>query len=125
MWGLFIDNIEAGSSLKGTIEYPQHLAIGTKDPTSLGDAAWHRITVRTRKQSAIDAGDGIIQMWVDGVLVMNYDGTDATSLAYHKVYIMTVAGQYSPFDLAGVFNAGSPQAQSRWYDNVRFWYRPN
>lgn len=129
LWGFFLDGSDSGTAFPAascaSVAYPQHLAIGSKDPNSLVDGQWHHITVRTRKQSALDVGDGIVQMWVDGVLVMNYDGSDPSSLAYHKVFVRIQSGQYAPFWLAGIFNAGSPKAQSRWFDEIRFWYRPN
>ncbi len=126
LWGVWQDNLETSSTVAANNPtYPQHLAIGTKDPNAIADGAWHRITVRSRKQSGVDVGDGIIQMWVDGVLVMNYDGTDSSSPAYHKVYVSSNAGMYQPFAVAGIFNGGAPQLQSRWLDRFRFWRRPN
>jgi hypothetical protein len=103
--------------------YRQYLALGSKDPASLGDGQWHRITFRYLKESAIDAGDGIVQVWIDGVQIMDYDGTDIDNPAYGRVYTRTTP-MFRPLQYQSVIVRGAPQVQSRWYDDVKIWYRP-
>jgi len=103
--------------------YNQYLGIGTKDPESLADNQWHRITYHILKESAVDAGDGEIQMWIDGTLILNYDGTDPGNPAYHQVFTRT-NGFGHPLQFPSILNAGAPQAQSRWYDAMSVWYHP-
>lgn len=124
LWCLFIDASDGSS--KSNIQYPQHLLLpgsaGAKDPYSLVDSAWHRITIRTKKESSIDKGDGVVQMWVDGNAIMNYDGTDSNSPAFNLVYVPSASGMYHPFIYVGIFNGGAPQAQSRWVDKGSAFY---
>jgi hypothetical protein len=103
--------------------YRQYLALGSKDPASLGDGQWHRITFRYLKESAIDVGDGIVQVWIDGVQIMDYDGTDIDNPAYGQVYTRTT-GMFRPLQYQSVIVRGAAQVQSRWYDDVKIWYRP-
>lgn len=121
MWCLFIDTLEQ-TSTKSNIQYPQNNGRGSLDPNSLADGNWHRITIRTKKESGVDVGDGIVQMWVDGQIVINYDGTDTTSSAFNLVYVPSASGMYHPFIYVGIFNGGAPQAQSRWLDNGQSFY---
>jgi hypothetical protein len=106
------------------IRLRQHLNDGTSGvdlrPASLANGVWHRYTVKFVKQSAIGTGDGIAQMWIDGSLVLDYDGSDPADPAFGLVYAKTstFAGliQYH-----AVFNRSAPQLQSLWYDAVRIW----
>jgi hypothetical protein len=79
--------------------------------------------MRIREESAVDAGDGILQVWIDGVQIMNYDGGNAESPAFGKVYARTMT-VFRPIQYQTVVNAGAPQEQSRWFDDVKVWYRP-
>jgi hypothetical protein len=98
----------------------QHLAAGTKAPNLITDDTWHRLTMRLKKESGKDVGDGIVQFWIDGVLVMNYNGEDSSSPAFRRVYTRTLPmGRI--FQYPGTVNGGAPQNQSRWFDNVRYW----
>lgn len=125
-WNFDIDrepNASKPTECGGFSSYRQHLAFPSKSPASLNDGAWHRITIRFRKESQIDAGDGVLQVWVDGVLIMNYDGGDQASAAFGRVFTRTMTfGQ--PIQYQTVINAGAPRVQSRWYDDLTFWFRP-
>ena len=112
----------ANPDLKGY--YRQHLARGgagqqDKRPAAVADGQWHRFTIRITKESSLDAGDGSIQFWIDGVLVMNYNGTSSASPAYHQVF--TRPDEFALFQYPTVINRGAPRAQSRWYDDVKVW----
>jgi hypothetical protein len=126
LWHFSID-AEPGSTrpaqCSGSISYRQHLAQATKDPASLGDAQWHRVTLHLKRESAIDAGNGVIQVWIDSVLIMNYNGENSQSPAYHQVFTRTMP-MFNPIQYQSILNAGAPQGQSRWYDDVKVWYRP-
>jgi hypothetical protein len=123
LWILFME-ADAGAtkpSCSGQQQVTmQHLAATTKSPPQITDNAWHRLTLRLKKESAKDAGDGVVQFWIDGVLVMNYNGEDPASPAFGKVHTRTLPmGRI--FQYPGTVNGGAPQNQSRWFDDVRFW----
>ena len=62
-------------------------------------------------------GDGIVQMWVDGTLVIDYNGGDPASAAYRQTWTRT-NDFGSPLQFPSVLNGGAPQAQSQWWDNA-------
>lgn len=124
-WNVNIDG-ETGDTLTTactTQRVKQITAYGTKDPNSIADGKLHRITLFVRRETAQDAGDGIVAMWVDGVVVMNYNGEDATSAAYHKVYTKTLPIGL-PVIFPTIFNAGAPITESLWFGNLLFYHRP-
>ena len=72
--------------LSSSAAYRAHTNKLNWNAAGIDDGNWHRITFHIYRESAVDAGDGIIQAWGDGRLVMDDDGSDPTSPAYHKVY---------------------------------------
>lgn len=55
--------------------WPQNIA-AVPTAEDINDGAWHRITVQVRVRS-VGAEDGALWVWVDGTLVLYYDGADA------------------------------------------------
>lgn len=99
----------------------QHLATTTKDPASLCDGLWHRMTIQMTAESVLDAGDGRWLVWIDGTPIMNFDGQDATNFAYQQVYTRDRA--WNRVTTMGIFNGGAPQAESRSFDDINVFYR--
>ena len=125
-WHFSIDGepgTTAPTQCSGSLNYRQHLALAEKGPTALADGNWHRITMQLRRESAKGAGDGLIRVWIDGTLIMDYDGEDAASPAFHQVFTRTMA-IFNPIQYQSVINAGAPQLQSRWFDDFLLWSRP-
>jgi uncharacterized protein YjdB len=126
LWHYSVDK-EPGSvqpsQCSGSISYRQYLAQGSKDPASVADGQWHRVTIHIKRESAIDAGDGVIQTWIDGVLIMDYNGEDAGNPAFHQVFTRTMP-LFNPIQYQSILNAGAPQGQSRWFDEFLVWHRP-
>jgi len=85
----------------------------------LTDGGWHRYTVYERKESAALRGDGIVRTWIDGVLVMDHDGTNPSSASYHKVFTGANGTKWTHISYPTTLNQGSANAQTIWYDNVR------
>jgi Bacterial Ig-like domain (group 2) len=102
----------------------QHLALpgsgSPKDPDSVADGNWHRLTIQMTSESALDAGDGKWFVWIDGVLIMNFDGQDATNFAYQQVYTRDRA--WNRVTTMGIFNGGAPQAEARGFDDCQIFY---
>ena len=76
-----------------------------------------------RKETATDAGDGLLKLWIDGILVISYDGEDQ-----NDPYFGAVCTRNTPvvrLEFAGILNTGSPIAQQEWFDNVQVWIRPD
>ncbi len=120
-WTITID-MEAGSTKPGFSQIiRQHLALGSKTPNAIADGAWHRVTLRFVKESGIDVGDGIAQMWVDGTLAINYNGADPANAAYLRTWTRT-NNFGDPIQFPTVLNAGAPQAESQWWANVLVWH---
>jgi uncharacterized protein YjdB len=124
-WNVTIDK-QTGNTLPtscGSQRIKQHLALATKSPDAIADGQFHRITFHFRKESGADVGDGVVRMWVDGVLVIDYDGGDPSNPAYHQTY--TRQNDFGwPMAFPTVLNSGAPQLESRWLDNLLVWYRP-
>jgi uncharacterized protein YjdB len=125
LWNITIDQQpgDAQPSGCGSQRIKQHLALATKGPAAIADGQLHRVTLYIHKESASDVGDGIVRMWVDGVLVIDYNGDDPANAAYHRTYTR-LNGFGAPIQFPTVINAGAPQQESRWLDNVLVWYRP-
>lgn len=117
------DTLPAGGCA-GAERIKQYLALGSKDPQSIADGALHRVTIFILKESGDQVGDGIVRMWVDGTIVINYNGSDPTDPAYHQTYTRTNVGTAAPIAFPTVLNAGSQQLQSQWFDNVLVWHHP-
>ena len=124
-WHFSIDGepgTTAPTQCSGSSSYRQHLAIAEKGPAALADGAWHRVTMHLRRETAPGAGDGLIRVWIDGILIMDYDGETAASPAFHQVFTRTMP-VFNPIQYQSTFNAGAPQAQSRWFDDFLVWSR--
>src|SRR6267142_384302 len=122
-WNVTID-MQTGSVKPGFSQIiKQHLALGIKDPNAIADGLLHRFTMHYVKESGIDVGDGIIQLWIDGILVIDYNGADLASASYHQTWTRT-NDFGSPIQFPSVLNGGAPQAQSQWWDNIVIWHRP-
>lgn len=93
-------------------------------PQTIGDLTWHRLTMRFVKSSGENVGDGIVQVWVDGLLVMDYDGSDSGDPAFGLMYMGT--GPFgSPIQYPAVLNRSAIQVQSLWFDAVRMYRLTN
>lgn len=114
-----------------------HAMAWTRDPQNIGyafntgaqsfdwltinDGLWHRLTTRLTKESG--PGKGRIEMWVDGVKVVDYRGDDPSRCEYGK--ITTTSGQLArgfqfPTTTSG---GGLAWEGGAWldYDAIHFW----
>ena len=107
----------AGALFKQNRNYP---AWGIR--THANDGKWHRYTTRFTKSTlrpAADFGNGRIEMWVDGVKVLEYLGDDPNRCEYRLVNVPT--GK-----LIGDFHFPSVDGavgELTWleYDEIRVW----
>ena len=121
-----------GSSVSGgAMWYFQNMNAATRSPVGyMNDGNWHlwKIKLTPSTVQTGSSGDGAIEMWVDGVKVLEYIGTDPSRPEYSKVLVpTTVAAAFDSFGMGGPFNGGPSPAQGpQWkdYDDVRIWYRP-
>jgi hypothetical protein len=116
---------EALPSESGYVGLRQHLNDGSgggpdKRPQGIADDQWHRQTLRVRLESSPSAGDGLVQMWIDGLLVMDYDGADPGSPAFGLIKTKTLGLKWMEWPT--VFNRGAPQAQAEWWDQMVIWH---
>lgn len=95
----------------------QELATTTGRAQDIDDGSWHRITRKFRRESAPDAGDGGAWQWVDGTLVMAYDGSNPTDLAFGQVYTRSTA--FFDIQIFGVVNQSLSSTGNRWLDDLR------
>jgi hypothetical protein len=123
LWNITIDQQPGNTQPTGcgSQRIKQHLALTTENPDSIADGQFHRFTIFFRKESRADAGDGAVRMWVDGVMVIDYNGADPASPAYHKTFTR-LNGFAAPIQFPTVLNAGAPQQQSQWFDSVAVWH---
>ena len=88
--------------------------------SSINNGQWHRMTTRlTREQSS---GTGRIEMWIDGIQVMDYRGDDPSRCEYGKV--MTGPTLVRGFQFPTTTSGGSGTwAGGAWldYDAIHFW----
>jgi len=125
-WGVIIDRPSASIPVYGWSQYKAHQNDAYRSQSYMNDGQWHRVTVHYLPESASLAGDGVIQVWIDGVLVQNHQGGDPASPAYGKVYtgIYTDHAKYRTIQFPTTINGGaSSTTRSIWYDNVRVFYR--
>ena len=124
-WAVTI-NPEPGSSAptclstfpKGT--YGQYLNLNEKGAGAIDDGLWHTFTMLIQRETSVNAGDGVLTIWIDGIKIMDYVGNDPANPAFGQVYTRTLPfGRTVAFP--SVINRGSPYARSHWFDNVRFW----
>ena len=106
-WGLQQSN---GVHLNPTFDqWPTGLTSEAAFLAYLTNGQWHRYTIMRLPESSNGAMDGMIRIWVDGYLVVNW------------TQVGTYTGNTSGIDLAGTFNGGSSKAQTEYYDNVIVW----
>jgi hypothetical protein len=95
-------------------------------PTSvvtLTPGAWHRLKVQMRVNSSFTAKDGILRVWLDGVLI--FDHTDMT-WTDPTVWAGATLGSYSWTNLGFRYQVSAPLPVSeyRYWDNVTFSKTP-
>ena len=105
-----------------TPRYTQHTGASV-DPDSIADGQTHLVTIYNKLESALNAGDGIVRVWVDSVLVMEYNGEAGGNAADTVYTVNATARPYAAYIIQypWTYNGGSPKAQSQWRDNVRIW----
>ncbi|MFZ5439971.1 MAG: hypothetical protein ACOZQL_08170 [Myxococcota bacterium] len=87
----------------GTARFEQHLRLESHAPALVAREAWHRVTLVVTRESAVGAGDGVVQAWLDGALLIDRVGATGTA----------------PFSLATWPGAVQLEAaQSRWIDDL-------
>lgn len=123
-WDVNLDSPDSGSTdpACGGPIYTSEFGFGSKDPASVHDDQWHHTTIEERKETSALKGDGLIRIWIDGVLVTNLDGTDPSNPGYQKTYTGAMPGFADPFIVRGIFNGGAPQAQSEWFDDLQIFF---
>ena len=87
----------------GSVEFAQHLALGTHAPTVLARDAWHRVTLLLTRESGVGQDDGVVQAWVDGALVIDRVGATGPAAFSLATWPGEVFGQ---------------AAQARWVDDL-------
>ena len=106
-WGLQQSN---GVHLNPTFDqWPAGLTSQDAYAAYLTNGQWHRYTIMRLPESSNGAMDGMIRIWVDGYIVVNW------------TQVGTFTGNTAAIDLAGTFNGGSSKAQTEYYDNVIAW----
>ena len=95
-------------------------------PTSvitLTPGAWHRLKVQMRVNSSFTAKDGILRVWLDGVLI--FDHTDMT-WTDPTVWAGATLGSYSwtNFGVGYQVSASLPVSEYRYWDDVTFSRTP-
>lgn len=88
--------------------------------SSINDGKWHRMTTRLTRERAV--GEGRVEMWVDGIKVMEYRGDDPSRCEYRQVVTggTLVKGFQFPTTTSG---GGLTWAGGAWldYDAIHFW----
>jgi hypothetical protein len=107
----------------GPALYKQNLALGSWSVlTNANDGQWHRYTTRFQKATVRPStaqGNGRIEMWVDGLKIMEYIGDDPSRCEYGLVSVPTVRlvpNLHFP-SVNGAVNA------TQWleFDDMRIW----
>jgi hypothetical protein len=113
----------------GTSWYFQNKGGAQRDPaTYLNDGNYHlwRIKLTPGTFQTSTGGNGAIEMWVDGVKVLEYIGGDASRPEYNQVIVPLLSPVIQSLTLGGPFNGGpSPAQGDQWkdYDEFRIWVR--
>lgn len=107
---------------QGNPRYDQDQGAAQK-PDSINDGAIHHMVVMTETESGHETGDGRFRVWVDSVLVIDYDGRAGGNLADSVYTISQTSRPWAAYILGfpDVFNSGAPKNQSVYFDNVRVW----
>ncbi len=118
MWGVGTPTWSiAGALFKQNINYP---AWGIR--THANDGQWHRYTTRFTKSTSrptANLGNGRIEMWADGVKVLEYLGDDPSRCEYGMVNVPT--SQFvGDFHFPSVDGAAGVLAWLE-YDEIRIW----
>jgi hypothetical protein len=90
----------------------------------LNNGAWHRVTMHLRRESASAAGDGTARLWVDGLLVMDYQGENPDNPAYRKTHTGSLDFWMKKVQYPTTVNGGPAVAGMKiWFDDLRIYYR--
>ncbi len=81
------------------------------NPSDLADDTFHRFTIFLDAGSAPNAGDGVLRIWIDGVLTHEYPGQTFN------------AASWDHFTWPVTFNGGAAATESEWLDDLRIWAR--
>ena len=97
----------------------------THSPQALADAnTWNRITCRLHRETAHNVGDGCFTMWVNGTVVMHWDGLGGNgSPSYANNNVFTKPRPAFFFHYPSVMNRGTYIDQSRWFGDLRIFSR--
>lgn len=122
-WSLYID-VRSGCAFPpcGSQAFTQTAGYGSLDPVVLGDNVWRRFTYVIRKETSCGAGDGLVQLFIAGVPILHRDGLDPSNPAFGICYTGIASPFMDPYLVNGIFNAGSPQAQSNWHTDLQVYY---
>ena len=90
--------------------YAQHLRVETQGPLALSRGEWHRVTLAVRRETSVARGDGLVQLWVDGVIVIDVGNAASGTAPFSSVRYPTSL-------------RGGARAQSRWFDDVVLFAR--
>ena len=127
----FVLSVDGAVGATGSFWYFQNLNGVTRAPmTFYNDGNWHLLKVKLTPGTFQNStgGNGSVEMWADGVKVMEYIGSDASRPEYNQVLVpTTVAGTFKNMVIGGPFNGGPSPAQGpMWkdYDDVKVWVRP-
>ena len=115
----------------GTFWYFQNMNGAARDPNGyMNDGNWHlwkvKLTPGTFQNRT--GGDGAIEIWIDGVKVVEYIGSDPSRPEYNQVVVPLLRmNAMQNVQIGGPFNGGPSPAQGpQWkdYDDVWIWVRP-
>jgi hypothetical protein len=88
-------------------------------PNTINDGNWHRITMRQTWGSS--RGRDRIEMWVDGVKVMEHLGDDPSRAEYNKVSLPSPSNVQGGLHFPANRDWNPPSDHWLEYDNVRIW----
>jgi hypothetical protein len=108
-WRIGIDDAFATTPRRAV--YAQHLNLATHGPLALTQDEWHRVTFAVTRASGVGLTDGVLQLWIDGTLVLDVNDA-ATGIA-----------PFTAIRYPTLLKAGAAHAQSRWIDDVFLFSR--
>lgn len=91
--------------------YAQHLRLATHGPLALNEDEWHRATLAVTRSSGVGQTDGVLQLWIDGALVLDINDAATGTAPFTAIRYPTL------------LRAGASHAQSRWIDDVVLFAR--
>lgn len=126
----FVLSFDSSGVAAGTLWYVQNMNKTLMAPlVNANDGNWHRWTIKYTPGTVQTSttGDGKIEMWIDGIQVMKYDGADGARAEHNQVLVpLNENDMLQIVDVGGPFNGGPSTSQGdQWkdYDDLAIWVR--